>query len=114
MSDMVRPCKICDEVTFRTLHKLCARLTRKMPYALYLAALSAPNMNKAEAACLRLLTGGEVICRMQEHSLYILLFARTDEAAEHTLQPVVRELPGSTVRISRVTRRLKEDPTDYE
>jgi len=28
VSDMVRPCKICDEVTFRTLHKLCARLTR--------------------------------------------------------------------------------------
>ena len=111
---MVRPCKICDEVTFRTLHKLCARLTRKMPYVLYLAALSAPNIAKAEAACLRLLTGGEVICRMQEHSLYILLFARTDEAAEHALQPVVRELPGSTVRISRVTQRLEEDPTDYD
>ena len=111
---MVRPCKTCDEVTFRTLHKLCARLTRKMPYALYLAALSAPNIKKAEATCLQLLKGGEVICRMQEHILYILLFARTEEAAEYTLRPVLDALPGSSVRISRVTQRLEEDPTNYD
>ena len=111
---MNRPCKACDEVTFRTLHKLCARLTRKMPYALYLAVLHAENLSKAEQQCLRLLNGGEVLCRMQERCLYILLFARNDDAAEDTLSPVLRALPGSTVRISRVTQRLEEDPTNYD
>ena len=51
---------------------------------------------------------------MPDGRLYILLFARTDEGAECTLSPVLAALPGSTVRISRVTQRLREDPTDYE
>lgn len=111
---MYRPCKFCDEETFRVLHKLCARLTRKMPYALYLAVLHSRSIDNAEAQCLHLLSGGEVCCRMPDGRLYILLFARTDEGAECTLSPVLAALPGSTVRISRVTQRLREDPTDYE
>ena len=111
---MNRPCKACDAETFRTLHKLCARLTRKMPYALYLAVMHHEDINQAETQCPRHLHGGEVFCRMQENALYILLFARTDEQAEQTLAPVLAALPGSTVRISRITQRLKEDPTAYE
>ncbi len=110
MSAMNRPSVACDAETFRTLHKLCARLTRKMPYALYLAVLHAEDIGKAEAQCLKRLHGGEVFCRMQENSLYILLFARTDEEADHTLAPVLSALPGSTVRVSRITQRLREDP----
>lgn len=108
---MNRPCKLCDAETFRVLHKLCARLTRKMPYALYLAALTAPDMAEAEEQCLRRLHGGEVLCNMYENYLYILLFAHTDEEAENTLYPVLSRVHGSSVRISRITQRLEQDPT---
>ena len=107
---MNRPGMTCDETTFRTLYKLCARLTRKMPYALYLAALHAQDADKAELQCKKHLHSGEVLCRTGAQSLYILLFAYTEEEANAALAPLLASLPGSTVRVNRITQRLKEDP----
>ena len=110
---MNRPCKACDAETFRTLHKLCARLTRKTPFALYLAVLHVPNVTHAQKMLQQRLHAGEVYCSLAPGSVHILLFARTDAQAEAMLYPAVLACPGSTLRLQRITQRLDADPTVY-
>ena len=110
---MNQPPKACSPDTFAVVHKLCARLTRKTPFALYLAVLHVRDADHAQAMLQQRLHAGEVYSSLTPGSVHILLFAHTDAQAEAMLYPAVRACPGSTLRLQRITRRLDADPTEY-
>ena len=110
---MHQPPKVCSPDAFAVIHKLCARLTRKTPFALYLAVLHVPNVTHAQKMLQQRLHAGEVYCLLAPGSVHILLFAHTDAQAEAMLYPAVRACPGSTLRLQRITQRLDADPTVY-
>ena len=109
---MNQPSRMCDAEAFRTLHRLCARLTRKMPYTLYLAVWHTQSIypEKAEQQLSRALTHGEVFCPMQPGVWYILLFADSQQQAE-SYTAALTQSPGNTLRLQRVTQRLTQDPS---
>lgn len=101
--------RVCSPDVFRTVYRLCLRLTRKTPFAPYLCAVHA-DCADAENQLAHALQNGEVICRMQSELLYVLLFAHTEAQADQTETQILRTLPHARTRVQCVRAEAPAAP----
>lgn len=99
---MDRPACACAPEVFRTVYRLCVRLSRKTRFLPYLCAVHPPGAEHAVQRLLPVLHGGEVLSAVQPDLVYVLLLAVSDEDAQAVQQSVCRALPRANVRLQCV------------
>lgn len=69
---MDRPACACAPEVFRTVYRLCVRLSRKTRFLPYLCAVHTPGAEHAVQRLLPVLHGGEVLSAVQPDLVYVL------------------------------------------
>ena len=99
---MDRTARACAPEAFRTVYRLCVRLSRKTRFLPYLCAVHVPDADRAVQKLLSALQGGEVLSAVQPDLVYVLLLAVSEEDAQAVQQSVCRALPRASVRLQCV------------
>ena len=99
---MDRTARACAPEVFRTVYRLCVRLSRKTRFVPYLCAVHIPNAERAVQRLLPELHGGEVLSAVQPDLVYVLLLAEREEQALFVQEQIARALPLADLRLQCV------------
>lgn len=106
IAPMEQPARACSPEAFRTVYRLCVRLSRKTRFLPYLCAVHTPDAPRAVQSLLGALHGGEVVSAVCPDLVYVLLLVTAEETAQAVQRGVCRALPRAQVRLQCVRADL--------